>query len=181
MQFDFSDQTAIVTGGTRGIGRSVSEAFLKAGAKIVATYKSNHDAAESFCEENSQYASQIQVAPFDVSDSEGGEGFYKLMEEKNGPFQILVNNSGIRKDSVVGMMKEEDWRDVIDANLTGTFLMSKFAIKKMLKNKKGKIINITSVVGHTGNLGQANYTASKAGLVAMSKSLAIEYAKKIST
>lgn len=178
MQFDFSDQTAIVTGGTRGIGKSVSEAFLKAGAKVIATYKSNHEAAEAFCEDNSQYASQIQLAPFDVSYSEGVEGFYKLMEEKNGPFQILVNNSGIRKDSVVGMMKEEDWRDVIDANLTGTFLMSKLAVHHLMRQRYGRIITITSPIGRMGFAGQSNYAASKAAQVAFTQSLAKEVASR---
>ncbi len=178
MQFDFSNQTAIVTGGTRGIGRSVSEAFLKAGAKVVATYKSNHEAAESFCEDNSQYASQIQLAPFDVADSEGVEGFYKLMEEKNGPFQILVNNSGIRKDSVVGMMKEEDWRDVINANLTGTFLMSKLAVHHLMRQRYGRIVTITSPIGRMGFAGQSNYAASKAAQVAFTQSLSKEVASR---
>ena len=95
-----------------------------------------------------------------------------------GSLDGIVNNAGITQDNLAIRMSSEEWQKVIDINLTSTFLMSKFAIKKMLKNKSGKIINITSVVGHTGNLGQANYTASKAGIVAMSKSLAIEYAKK---
>ena len=95
-----------------------------------------------------------------------------------GTLDCIVNNAGITQDNLAIRMTLDEWKKVIDINLTSTFLLSKFAIKKMLKNKSGKIINITSVVGHTGNLGQANYTASKAGIVAMSKSLAIEYAKK---
>ena len=95
-----------------------------------------------------------------------------------GNLDGLVNNAGITQDNLAIRMSLDEWQKVIDINLTASFLMSKFAIKKMLKNKSGKIINITSVVSHTGNLGQANYTASKAGIIAMSKSLAIEYAKK---
>ena len=95
-----------------------------------------------------------------------------------GNLDCIINNAGITQDNLAIRMSLDEWKKVIDINLTSTFLLSKFAIKKMLKNKSGKIINITSVVGHTGNLGQSNYTASKAGIVAMSKSLAIEYAKK---
>ena len=102
----------------------------------------------------------------------------KASNELGGNLDCLINNAGITQDNLAIRMTIDEWSKVIDLNLTSTFLMSKFAIKKMLKNKKGKIINITSVVGHTGNIGQANYTASKAGIVAMSKSLAIEYAKK---
>ena len=102
----------------------------------------------------------------------------KATEELGGNLNCIVNNAGITRDNLTIRMSMDEWSKVIDINLTSTFLMCKFAIKKMLKNKSGKIINITSVVGHTGNLGQTNYTASKAGIVAMSKSLAIEYAKK---
>ena len=116
---------------------------------------------------------------FDISQNDNLENFIeeatKLLE---GKLDCLVNNAGITQDNLAIRMSIEEWKKVIDVNLTSTFLISKFAIKKMLKNKKGKIINITSVVGHTGNLGQTNYTASKAGIVAMSKSLAMEYAKK---
>jgi 3-oxoacyl-[acyl-carrier protein] reductase len=121
---------------------------------------------------------KIKILKFDISQSDKIEEFIDNAANELGGLDCIVNNAGITQDNLAIRMSIDEWKKVININLTSTFLMSKFAIKKMLKNKKGKIINITSVVGHTGNLGQANYTASKAGLVAMSKSLAIEYAKK---
>jgi 3-oxoacyl-[acyl-carrier protein] reductase len=121
----------------------------------------------------------IKILKFDISQSEKIEDFIEsATKELGGNLDCIVNNAGVTQDNLAIRMSIDEWKKVIDINLTSTFLMSKFAVKKMLKNKSGKIINITSVVGHTGNLGQANYTASKAGIVAMSKSLAIEYAKK---
>ena len=120
----------------------------------------------------------VKILKFDISQSDKIEEFIENASEELGGLDCIVNNAGVTQDNLGIRMSLDEWKKVIDLNLTSTFLMSKFAIKKMLKNKKGKIINITSVVGHTGNLGQANYTASKAGVVAMSKSLAIEYAKK---
>ena len=121
----------------------------------------------------------IQTLKFDISQIDYLEDFIEDATKKlGGKLDCIVNNAGITQDNLAIRMSINEWKKVIDVNLTSTFLISKFAIKKMLKNKKGKIINITSVVGHTGNLGQTNYTASKAGIVAMSKSLAIEYAKK---
>ena len=121
----------------------------------------------------------IKILKFDISESEKIEEFIEnATNELGGNLDCIINNAGITQDNLAIRMSLDEWKKVIDINLTSTFLLSKFAIKKMIKNKSGKIINITSVVGHTGNLGQANYTASKAGIVAMSKSLAIEYAKK---
>ena len=121
----------------------------------------------------------LKILKFDISQSDRIEDFIEnATNELEGNLDCIVNNAGITKDNLSIRMSVEDWKKVIDVNLTSTFLMSKFAIKKMLKNKSGKIINITSIVGHTGNIGQSNYTASKAGIIAMSKSLSIEYAKK---
>ena len=178
MQFNFFDQIAIITGGTRGIGRSISEAFLKAGAKVIATYKENHKAAEAFCKDNQEYVSQLQISSFDVANSEGVEKFYKLVEKQYGQFQILINNSGIRRDSIVGMMKEEDWLEVINANLNGTYLMSKLAVHHFMQQKYGRIITITSPVGRIGFAGQSNYAASKSAQVAFTKSLSKEIASR---
>ena len=121
----------------------------------------------------------LKILKFDISESDKIDDFVEnATNELGGNLDCLINNAGVTQDNLAIRMSFEEWKKVIDINLSSVFLLSKFAIKKMLKNKSGKIVNITSVVGHTGNVGQANYTASKAGIVAMSKSLAIEYAKK---
>ena len=164
----------VVTGATGGIGNSIIEKLYNAGANILATGTKNEK-----LEELKKKFQNIQTIKFDISQTENLENFIDDATKKlEGKLDCLVNNAGVTQDNLAIRMSIEEWKKVIDINLTSTFLISKFAIKKMLKNKKGKIINITSVVGHTGNLGQTNYTASKAGIVAMSKSLAIEYAKK---
>ena len=164
----------ILTGATGGIGNSILETLVKAEANIVATGTND----EKLNLIKNKYQS-INVEKFDISKHNDIENFINKVSEKfEGKIDILINNAGITSDNLSIRMKEEEWKKVIDINLTSTFLLSKNAVKKMLKNKKGKIINITSVVGHTGNIGQANYTASKAGLVAMSKSFALEYGKK---
>jgi len=164
----------IVTGATGGIGNSIIEKLYNAGANILAT-----GTKDEKLEVLKKKFQNIQTMKFDISQNDNLENFIEDATKKlEGKLDCLVNNAGITQDNLAIRMSLEEWKKVIDINLTSTFLISKFAIKKMLKNKKGKIINITSVVGHTGNLGQTNYTASKAGIVAMSKSLAIEYAKK---
>jgi 3-oxoacyl-[acyl-carrier protein] reductase len=122
--------------------------------------------------------SDIYIEKFKLDEHDKIENFIENVSGKLGGLDILINNAGITLDNLSIRLTEENWKKVLDINLTSSFLMCKFAIKKMLKNKFGKIINITSIVGHTGNLGQANYAASKAGIIAFSKSLAIEYAKK---
>ncbi|MCF8719111.1 3-oxoacyl-ACP reductase FabG [Nitrospina gracilis] len=178
MQFDFTDQTVIVTGGTRGIGRGIAEAFLKAGATVVATYLSNQDAAEQFQKDNADAGDRLHVRQCDVTNLEKVEAFYKHVTETLGTFHVLVNNSGIRRDAIVGMMTEEDWRDVVDTNLTGTFTMSKLAVQNLSRKRYGRIINITSPIGKFGFAGQANYAATKAGQVAFTKSLSKEVASR---
>ena len=171
---DLKENNIIVTGATGGIGNSIIKKLYTAGANILATGTKNEK-----LEELKKKFQNIQILKFDISQTNNLENFIEDATKKlGGKLDCIVNNAGITQDNLAIRMSIEEWRKVIDINLTSTFLISKFAIKKMLKNKKGKIINITSVVGHTGNLGQTNYTASKAGIVAMSKSLAIEYAKK---
>jgi len=171
---DLKDKNIIVTGASGGIGNSIIEKFIETGANILAT----GTRVEKLEELKNKY-SQIKTLKFDISQSDKIEEFIdNAITELGGSLDCLVNNAGVTQDNLAIRMSLEEWKKVIDINLTSTFLLSKAAIKKMLKNKSGKIVNITSVVGHTGNLGQANYTASKAGIVAMSKSLAIEYAKK---
>ncbi|MDA9562984.1 3-oxoacyl-[acyl-carrier-protein] reductase [Candidatus Pelagibacter bacterium] len=170
---DLENKNIIVTGASGGIGNSIVEKLNDCGANVLAS----GTRLEKLEELKSKF-NKIKILKFDISQSDKIEEFIDNAANELGGLDCIVNNAGITQDNLAIRMSIEEWRKVIDINLTSTFLMSKFAIKKMLKNKKGKIINITSVVGHTGNLGQANYTASKAGLVAMSKSLAIEYAKK---
>ena len=168
------DKNFIVTGASGGIGNSIVEKLHEQGANILATgtrIEKLEDLANKF--------NGIKTLKFDISQHEKIEEFINEATEKlGGSLDGIINNAGITKDNLTIRMSLEEWTKVIDINLTSTFLMCKYSIKKMLKNKSGKIVNITSVVGHTGNVGQANYTASKAGIVAMSKSLAIEYAKK---
>ena len=171
---NLKDKKIIVTGASGGIGNSIVEKLNNSGAKILATGTK----IEKLEELKSKYKN-ISILKFDISQNDKIEEFIEnATTELGGSLDCIINNAGLTQDNLAIRMSFDEWKKVIDVNLTSTFLLSKFAIKKMLKNKSGKIVNITSVVGHTGNLGQANYTASKAGIVAMSKSLAIEYAKK---
>jgi len=168
------DKNIIVTGASGGIGNSIVEKLSQNGANILAT-----GTRKEKLEELKEKFTNIKILKFDISQHDKIEEFIEnATKELGGSLDCIVNNAGITKDNLTIRMSLEEWSKVININLTSTFLMCKYSIKKMLKNKSGKIINITSVVGHTGNVGQANYTASKAGIVAMSKSLAIEYAKK---
>ena len=171
---NLKNKNIIVTGASGGIGNSIIEKLYENGVNIIAT-----GTRIEKLEELKQKFKNIKIIKFDISQHEKIEEFLNnATEELGGSLDCIINNAGITKDNLIIRMSLEEWTKVIDINLTSTFLMCKYSIKKMLKNKSGKIINITSVVGHTGNAGQANYTASKAGIVAMSKSLAIEYAKK---
>jgi 3-oxoacyl-[acyl-carrier protein] reductase len=164
----------IVTGASGGIGSAIIKKLSEAGANVLAS-----GTRIEKLEELKKNFEGLRILKFDISQSDKIEEFIEnATNELGGSLDGIVNNAGITQDNLAIRMSLDEWQKVININLTSTFLMSKFAIKKMLKNKSGKIVNITSVVGHTGNLGQANYTASKAGIVAMSKSLAIEYAKK---
>ena len=171
---DLKNTNIILTGATGGIGNSILEKLITYGANVLAT-GTNEDKLKSIKE---KYKTVI-TEKFDISNHSEIESFVnKANDTLGGKIDVLINNAGITRDNLSIRMKDDEWQKVIDINLTSTFLLSKNSIKKMLKSKKGKIINITSVVGHTGNIGQANYTASKAGVVAMSKSLALEYGKK---
>ena len=175
---DFTDQTVIVTGGTRGIGRGISEAFLKKGATVIATYAGNDAAAMKMKEANAEFGEKIIVKKCDVRSEEAVIDFFKYVEESHPKIEVLVNNSGIRKDQVTAMMSLADWNDVIGTNLTGTFLMSKHAVLQFMKNRYGRIVNMSSIGGSLGLPGQANYAASKAGQIAISKTLSKEVAKR---
>ncbi|MBD1152654.1 3-oxoacyl-[acyl-carrier-protein] reductase [Pelagibacterales bacterium SAG-MED22] len=171
---ELKGKNIIITGASGGIGNSIIEKLNQAGANILASgtrIEKLNELKEKF--------QHIKILKFDISQSHKIEEFIEnATKELGGSLDCIINNAGVTQDNLAIRMSLEEWQKVININLTSTFLMSKFAIKKMLKNKSGRIVNITSVVGHTGNLGQANYTASKAGIIAMSKSLAQEYAKK---
>ena len=170
---NLKNKKVLITGATGGIGNCIVKKFDELGAKIVAS-GTNEEKLKNL----KNKFSNIHSEKFKLDDHDKIEDFINLVEKKLGGLDILINNAGITLDNLSIRLSEENWKKVIDINLTSTFLMCKSAVKKMLKQKNGKIVNITSIVGHTGNLGQANYAASKAGIIAFSKSLAIEYAKK---
>ncbi len=170
---NFKGKKILITGATGGIGNALVKKFLSLDGTVLAT-GTNTEKLDALKKE----FPKINVLKFDISDHSKIEDFIENVTSQLVGLDVLVNNAGITMDNLSLRMKDEEWKKVIDINLSSTFYLCKHAIKKMLKNKYGRIVNITSIVGHTGNLGQANYSASKAGMVAMSKSLAIEYAKK---
>ena len=170
---NLKNKKILITGATGGIGKCLIEKFYNLESNIVAT-GTNEEKLNNL---KNRYP-KINTKKFKLDEHEKIEEFINEIDKDLGGLEILVNNAGITLDNLSIRLTEENWKKVLDVNLTSTFLMCKFAIKKMLKKKFGKIINITSIVGHTGNLGQANYSASKAGIVAFSKTLAVEYAKK---
>ena len=171
---ELTNKNVLITGASGGIGNSIVKTLSESGANILASGTKIEK-----LEKLKKNFQNVKILKFDISQREKIEDFIEnSTKELGGTLDCVVNNAGITRDNLAIRMSFEEWQKVIDINLTSTFLISKCSIKKMLKNKSGKIINITSVVGHTGNLGQANYTASKAGIIAMSKSLAVEYAKK---
>ena len=170
---NLKNKKILITGATGGIGNCLVEKFYNFESKIVAT-GTNEEKLKNL----KNKFPKINVEKFKLDEHNNIEQFIEKINKQLDGIDVLINNAGITLDNLSIRLTEENWKKVLDINLTSTFLMCKHTIKKMLKNKSGKIINITSIVGHTGNLGQANYAASKAGVVAFSKSLAIEYAKK---
>ena len=170
---NLKDKKILITGATGGIGHSLVKKFYELGAAILAT-GTNENKLDFLQKE----FKNIKTKSFKLDQHLEIEKFVNYCNLELGGIDVLINNAGITLDNLSIRLADENWKKVIDINLTSTFLMCKYTIKKMLKNKKGKIINITSIVAHTGNLGQANYSASKAGVIGFSKSLAIEYAKK---
>jgi len=170
---NFKGKKILITGATGGIGKAIVKKFLSLEGTVLAT-GTNTEKLDSIKKE----FPTINILKFDISEHSKIEEFIENVASQLVGLDVLINNAGITKDNLSLRMKDEEWKKVIDINLSSTFYLCKHAIKKMLKNKYGRIVNITSIVGHTGNLGQSNYSASKAGIVAMSKSLATEYAKK---
>tara|TARA_B100001248_G_C27375372_1_gene453974 strand:- start:962 stop:1714 length:753 start_codon:yes stop_codon:yes gene_type:complete len=173
LMINLKNKKVLITGATGGIGNSLVEKFYSCESNIIAT--GTNEEKLSILKKKFP---NIITEKFKLDDHEKIESFVEKSDSQIKGLDILVNNAGITLDNLSIRLTEENWKKVLDINLTSSFLMCKFAIKKMLKRKYGKIINITSIVGHTGNLGQSNYAASKAGIIAFSKSLAIEYAKK---
>lgn len=174
----YEQQTVIITGGTRGIGAALTRGFLKEGAYVVATYTSNDEAAQEFHRSLETLSDHCTLKKFDVSQTHQVQGFFKWFETLDKTLEVLVNNSGIRRDQMLAMMDDENWSRVLDVNLQGSFLMTKYALPFMLKNRYGRIINMSSVSGRLGLAGQSNYAASKAAQVAMSQSLSKEVGKR---
>tara|TARA_B100000809_G_scaffold105584_1_gene104087 strand:+ start:641 stop:1375 length:735 start_codon:yes stop_codon:yes gene_type:complete len=170
---NFKDKKILITGATGGIGKALVKKFVTLEGNVLAT-GTKTEKLNALKEE----FPNINILKFDISDHSKIEEFIENTSSQLAGLDVLVNNAGINMDNLSLRMKDEEWKKVIDVNLGATFFLCKYAIKKMLKNKYGRIVNITSIVGHTGNLGQANYAASKAAIIGMSKSLAIEYAKK---
>ena len=175
---DFSGQKAIVTGATRGIGRAIAAALLEQGATVIGIYGSDTGAARKMEEECAGYVESLQLHQCDVGSYGAVEELFAGIEKEFETIDILVNNAGIRRDGVLAMMPEEDWRRVIEVNLNGGYYMAKFGVQLMLKQRYGRIIFITSPMAHMGFAGQANYAASKAGQMGMMKSLSRETAKR---
>ena len=170
---NFNNKKILITGASGGIGKQLVKKFVSLGGNVLGS-GTKTEKLDLLKKEHPN----IKVKKFDISDDTRIEEFIDDVTLELGGLDVLINNAGINLDNLSLRMKDDEWKKVININLTSTFLLSKYAIKKMLKNKYGRIVNITSVVGHTGNLGQSNYSASKAGIIGMSKSLAIEYAKK---
>jgi len=170
---NFKNKNVLITGATGGIGGALVKKFVSLEANVLGSGTK----AEKLDQLKKKYPN-IMVKKFNISEHSRIEEFIDNASLELGGLDILINNAGTNADNLSLRMKVEEWKKVVDVNLTSTFLLSKYAIKKMLKNKFGRVVNVTSVVGHTGNLGQSNYAASKAGIIGMSKSLAIEYAKK---
>ncbi|MFZ5966344.1 MAG: 3-oxoacyl-[acyl-carrier-protein] reductase [Bacillota bacterium] len=173
-----SGKTAIITGGSRGIGKAIALKLASLGANIVINYTSNPDKAEEVVNEIKNMGREAMAIKANVSKSEDVQNMIKLVEETFPTLDILVNNAGITRDGLLMRMKDEDWEQVIDTNLKGTYYCTKAVTKKMMKQKNGKIINVSSVVGVTGNAGQANYAASKAGVIGFTKSVAKELSSR---
>ncbi|CAK8712244.1 3-oxoacyl-[acyl-carrier-protein] reductase [Candidatus Electronema halotolerans] len=176
----FTNQKAIITGATKGIGRAIAEALLAQGATVLGLYGGDKAAAADFAaaQTKTETGGRLRLQQVDVSDYRAVESFYREAEEQFETIDILVNNAGIRRDAVLAMMRQENWQRVLDVNLTGGYNMTRFAIPLMMKQKYGRIIFITSPMGHLGFAGQSNYAASKAGQTGLMKSLSKEVAKR---
>lgn len=175
---ELSEKIALITGASRGIGSSIAYELAKQGATVIINYRSSEDKAKSLAEEIEKIGGKAYLSKFDVSNPEEVKEKIKEIEKEIGNVHILVNNAGIVKDTLFLRMKEEDWDRVIKTNLYSVFYVTQAVLPMMLKEKWGRIINISSVVAFIGNPGQTNYAAAKAGIIGFSKALALEVAGK---
>ena len=171
-------KVAVITGGSRGIGRIISRELAARGAFVCVNYVSRPDAAEETIALIEKEGGRGAVVQFNVSDHDAVQKAFKQVIKDSGSVDILVNNAGITRDGLALRMKESDWDDVLDTNLKGVFNCSKAVVKSMMKNRWGRIVNISSVVGFSGNSGQVNYAAAKSGMTGLTKSLAREFASR---
>jgi 3-oxoacyl-[acyl-carrier protein] reductase len=174
MHLDFTDRSVLVTGGTRGIGRALVEAFAEAGARVAFTYRSSSDTADALVAELEEQGAEAMALQGDVADLDAAQEAVGAVTEAYGSLDVLVCNAGITRDGLMLRMSEDDWDDVMATNLKGTFTFAKAAYRPMMRQRGGRIIAVSSIVGVTGNPGQTNYAASKAGLIGFAKSLAKE-------
>ncbi len=175
---ELEGKVALVTGASRGIGRAIAVELARAGAEVAVNFAASEDAAREVASEIEALGRKAYLVKFDVAEPEGVAQGVKEVEETFGRIDILVNNAGITRDGLLVRMKEEDWERVLSVNLKGAFLVTKAVIPGMMKRRWGRIINVSSVVAFSGNPGQSNYAASKAGLVGFSRSLALEVARR---
>ncbi len=171
--FNFSEKTVLITGASRGIGFSILNSFIGTGAKIIAT-ATTESSCNALREKLRSSAQDVSIYPLDIASADSVESFFKALKDANAMPHILINNAGITRDNLVLRMTDDEWEQVISTNLTGTYRMCKRVVRQMMKYKFGKIINISSVIAHTGNPGQVNYAATKAGIIGLTKSLARE-------
>jgi 3-oxoacyl-[acyl-carrier protein] reductase len=175
---ELAGQVAVVTGGSRGIGRAIAQALAAMQADVIINYVANHAAAEETRDAIESIGGKASLRCFDVADAEGTEQAFKTILDEWGRIDILVNNAGVTRDTLMLRMKEEDWQQVLQINLSGMYHCSKAAIRSMIRQRRGRIINITSIIGIIGNAGQVNYAAAKAGAIGMTKALAREVASR---
>ncbi len=171
-------KTALVTGASRGIGRAIAISLAKEGAEVIVNYSSSLDSANKVVSEISSFGGKAYPLQADISNESSVNELIKTVLDKNNKIDVLINNAGITKDGLLMRMKTEDWQNVLDLNLSGVFYCTRAVSRQMLKQKSGRIINITSVVGLMGNPGQSNYSAAKAGVVGLTQSAAKEFASR---
>ena len=170
--------SALVTGGSRGIGAAIAKSLAREGWPVGVNYRSDSEAAETVVEEITSAGGRARALQGDIADPETAERLFKTLEDEFGPVLVLVNNAGVRADGLSPQIDDEDWAKVIDTNLSAAFRLTRRALRPMIRARYGRVVNIASIVGQRANPGQANYAASKAGLVAMTKTVAAEVARR---